>query len=325
MNVHILSESEGVIPLSDREPTYLWEYKIPGARSLVGAGAFGDLLLQETTGNGYSIWYHNFQFKRGELITMQRDEPVWCLRLVLNNTFHYTEARSGSTPMHERGYNLLYIPEGQEKISFRDKAYTSLEVYFSKEYLASLAPHYPHLRQWMNDAEGSSTTRLCKVNQVATETVVQCVNDLLNSPYSNGLRTMQYDAVIKELLITILQETATRPLRKIIRFTTREIEAVYELKNFLRKNMDKPLRAEELTTQFDASQRTLKRRFSTLFGISLFHFLLGIRMQQAGMLLQETDTSIENIATLTGYRSFANFSTAFKKYYGQSPSYFRNR
>jgi transcriptional regulator GlxA family with amidase domain len=85
------------------------------------------------------------------------------------------------------------------------------------------------------------------------------------------------------------------------------------------------LKGEEFATQFDATARTLKRRFSTLFGINLFHYLLSIRMEQASMLLQETDTSIENIATLTGYRSFANFSTAFKKYYGQSPSYFRSR
>ena len=325
MNIHIQSESEGDILLSDWEPTYLWEYKIPESRSLAASGAFGDLLLQETIGNQYAVWYNNYQFKRGEHLTITRKESVYKLRFILNNTFNYYNGKSGNTPMHERGYNLFYAPFTREKISFKDKAYSSLEIHYSHDYLASFVPYYTHLEDWMRKVERDIPARLCNVNQVATEEMMKCLHDLLNSPYSGELRKMHYDALVKELCIMVLQETATRPLRKITRFTTKEIETVYELKAFLRKNMDKPLKGEEFAAQFDATARTLKRRFSTLFGISLFHYLLSIRMEQASMLLQETDTSIESIATLTGYRSFANFSTAFKKYYGQSPSYFRSR
>ncbi|WP_315818089.1 hypothetical protein [Paraflavitalea speifideaquila] len=65
MKVQILSESEGNILLSDSAPTWLWEYKIPESRGITASGAFGDLLLQETIGNQYSVWYNNYQLKRG--------------------------------------------------------------------------------------------------------------------------------------------------------------------------------------------------------------------------------------------------------------------
>jgi AraC-like DNA-binding protein len=325
MSVHVLSESEGNIPLLQQEPTYLWEYKIPESNTLTASGPFGDLLLQETVGSQYAVWYNNYQFKRGERLTITSEEPVYKLRFGLTNSFIYHEAKSAAAPMHERSYNLFYTSGSPETISFKDKAYSNIEIHFSHNYLVAFATHYPHLADWMRKTGHHAPGRLCKVNQIATAGMMACIHDLLNSPYSGELRTIHYDTLVKELLIMALHETATRPLRKIIRFTTKEIESLYDLKNYLRMNMDKPLTPEDLAKTFDATTRTLKRRFFTLFGINLYHFLLEIRMEQASMLLQETDTSIENIAVLTGYRSFANFSTAFKKYYGQSPSYFRTR
>lgn len=325
MNVHILSESEGNILLSDSESIGLWEHKIPETRSITASGAFGDLLFQEMPGNQYSVWYNNYQIKRGDRLTIIRDEPVYKLRFILNNSFNYYDPKVGSAPMHERGYNLLYAPFVQEKISFKDKSYANLEIHFSRDYLASFAPHFSNLADWLRKTERHVSTRFCKINQVATVDMMHCIRDLLNSPYPGGLRKMHYDALVKELLIMVLYETSTHPLRKIIRFTTKEIETLYELKTFLLTNMDKPLKLEQLAKMYNVTPRTLKRRFFTLFGVKLYNFLLDIRMEQASKLLLETDTSIEHIATLTGYQSFANFSTAFKKHYGYPPKYFRSR
>lgn len=325
MNVHILSDSEGNIMLSNQEPTWLWEYKIPESRSLTASGAFGDLLLQETPGDQYAVWYNNYQIKRGDRLTIIREEPVYKLRFILNNSFNYYDFKTGALPMHERGYNLLYTPFVQEKISFKDKSYSNLEIHLSHDYLASFVTGFPHLSDWLRKTERRVPARLCKVNQIATINMMHCIHDLLNCPYTGELRKMHYDALVKELLIMVLHETATRPLKKIIRFTSKEVETLYALKNYLLTNMDKPLKLEQLAKIYDATPRTLKRRFFTLFGIKLYNFLLDIRMKQASMLLLETDTSIEHIAVLAGYQSFANFSTAFKKYYGHPPKYFRSR
>lgn len=325
MNLQVLSESEGNIVLSDSAPVFLWEYQIPGSRSIIASGAFGDLLLQETPGNQYAVWYNNYQIKRGDRLTIIRDEPVYKLRFILNNSFNYYDPTVRSVPMHERAFNLFYTPSVQEKISFKDKTYANLEIHFSYEYLASFAAHFSHLADWLRKTERHIPARLCKINQVATVDMMRCIHELLHSPYTGELRKVHYDALVKELLIIVLQRVATHPLRKMIRFTTKEVETLYEIKTFLLRNMDKPLKLEQLASMYKVTPRTLKRRFFTLFGVKLYNFLLDIRMEQASMLLLETDTSIEHIAALTGYQSFANFSTAFKKYYGHPPKYFRSR
>lgn len=325
MNVHVLSESEGNISLSDSTPTWLWEFKLPESRSITGSGAFGDLLLQETSGDQYAVWYNSYQIKRGDRLTIIRDAPVYKLQFILNNSFNYYDPKTGHLPMYERGFNLLYAPAAEEKISFKDRSYSNLEIYFSRTYLAAFSAHFPHLADWLGKTGGQVFTRLCKINQVASVEMMRCIHDMLHCPYTGALRKMQYDALVKELLIMVLDETANRPLRKIIRFTTREVEALYEIKAHLLTNMDKPFDLERLAGLYDVTPRTLKRRFLTLFGIKLYNFLLDLRMEQASKLLLETDTSIEQIASLTGYQSFANFSTAFKKYYGHPPKYFRSR
>lgn len=325
MNVHILSDSEGNILLTDADPIGLWEFKLPGSRSITASGAFGELLLQETPGDQYSVWYNNFQIKRGDRLTIISHDPTYRLQFALHNSFNYYDSTGAIAPMHERGYNLVFAPGYQERVSFKDRSYSNLEIHFTKDYLSTYTGGFAHLAEWLRKTERPAMSRLCKVNQVATAAMMHCIQELLNSPYTGALRKLHYDALVKELLIMVLHETYTRPLKKIIRFTTREVESMYDLKRYLITNVEKPIDLLEISKMYGITPRTLKRRFQTLFGTKLYNFLLDIRMKQAGMLLQETDTSIENIAILTGYQSFANFSTAFKKYYGHPPKYFRSR
>lgn len=325
MNVHILSDSEGSILLTNSEPIGLWEYKIPGSLCLTASGAFGDLLLQETPGDQYTVWYNNYQIKRGDRLTIIMQESVYRLQFALHNSFNYYDQTGASAPMHERGYNMAFAPGFQERVSFKDRIYSNLEIHFTRDYLTTFAAEFVHLAEWLRATERSEASRLFKVNQVATTGMMHCIQEMLYSPYTGALRKLHYDSLVRELLVMVLYETAQRPLKKIMRFTTREVESMYDLKRHLITNVDKPIDLAAISKLYGITPRTLKRRFLTLFGTKLYNFLLDIRMKQAGMLLQETDTSIENIATLTGYQSFANFSTAFKKYYGHPPKYFRSR
>lgn len=325
MSVQVLSESEGRIVLSDVDPIGLWEFKIPEARYFTGTGTFGDLLLQETPGDQYTVWYNNYHIRRGERLSIRHQDPVYKLQFVLQNTFSFYDHAGVNTPMYERGYNFLYLPGALERIAFKDKVYSSLEVHYTPQYLQAYVGEFAHLADWLRKSNAGVNSRLCKVNQIATAPMLHCIREMLCSPYTGELRRFHYDALVNELLLLALQETAVRPLKKVIRFTTREVESLYEIKRFLIANMDKPVNLGQLAAEQGVTLRTMKRRFQTLFGIKLYNFLLGIRMEQACMLLLETDTSIEQIAAMTGYQSFANFSTAFKKYYGHPPKYFRIR
>jgi transcriptional regulator GlxA family with amidase domain len=50
-----------------------------------------------------------------------------------------------------------------------------------------------------------------------------------------------------------------------------------------------------------------------------------MRVQRAGLLLYQTNAPIADIANTVGYQNQFNFSSAFKKHSGLSPSKYRTR
>lgn len=72
------------------------------------------------------------------------------------------------------------------------------------------------------------------------------------------------------------------------------------------------------------STRTLKRRLHAL-GYSFQQLLDEVRHREALRLLANPALSVEDIASLVGYSSSANFTRAFRKWQGTSPGAYRTR
>jgi AraC-like DNA-binding protein len=69
----------------------------------------------------------------------------------------------------------------------------------------------------------------------------------------------------------------------------------------------------------------LKIAFRQLFGMGLFEYHLGLRMNEARRLLEETNKPVKAIAKLTGYSRITSFITTFRKFFGYTPSSVRKR
>ena len=52
-------------------------------------------------------------------------------------------------------------------------------------------------------------------------------------------------------------------------------------------------------------------------------FLIQVRLEQAALLLRETDLSIGSVAQSAGYNDALSFSKAFRQKYGLSPSEYK--
>ncbi|MCZ8510966.1 AraC family transcriptional regulator [Paenibacillus filicis] len=87
--------------------------------------------------------------------------------------------------------------------------------------------------------------------------------------------------------------------------------------------------AEGITVQDVADYVGLHRtHFSSVFskklGISPIQYLQRLRMRSGAKLLADTDLSVTEIALSLGYPDLYSFTRAFRKYYGASPTEFRN-
>ena len=88
---------------------------------------------------------------------------------------------------------------------------------------------------------------------------------------------------------------------------------------------DNDFNVEALADEVCISRSQLHRRIKEITGISVGEFIRNFRLQQAAKLLEKGDTNISQITYATGFSSPTHFSTAFKKYYGVSPSEYMNR
>jgi transcriptional regulator GlxA family with amidase domain len=85
----------------------------------------------------------------------------------------------------------------------------------------------------------------------------------------------------------------------------------------------RPIRIEEISRRVATSPRQLQRVFADISGRGFRVHLRAVRMARATELLATTDLPVKEIATRVGYDDPSQFSKAFKRTYGVSPSQMR--
>lgn len=95
-------------------------------------------------------------------------------------------------------------------------------------------------------------------------------------------------------------------------------------REFIHANYDK-ITVAEIARNIGIHRTYLTSIFTAQTGVSPQEYLLRYRLQRGRDLLEQTNESIQVISERIGYESPFTFSRAFKKRYGMSPSYYRNR
>jgi AraC-like DNA-binding protein len=85
----------------------------------------------------------------------------------------------------------------------------------------------------------------------------------------------------------------------------------------------RPIRIDELSRRVATSPRQLQRVFADVGGLGFRAHLRAIRMAHATELLASTDLPAKEIARRVGYDDPSQFSKAFKRTRGMSPSKWR--
>lgn len=113
---------------------------------------------------------------------------------------------------------------------------------------------------------------------------------------------------------------------KLINLKSNEEELMDRLMHVINANIDNSqLNVEVLAKEIGISRVQLHRKLKEITGISASEFIRNIRLNQAAKLLKTKNINISQVAYAVGYSSHALFSTAFKKFYGISPSEFAEK
>jgi len=99
-----------------------------------------------------------------------------------------------------------------------------------------------------------------------------------------------------------------------------DISKLEKAKQILEENISNPPTQKELAEEVFMSESKLRKDFKQHYGITIHDFLTQIRMQKARIYLLIDQLTVYEVASLTGYGHQNNFSYAFKKFFGYSPS-----
>lgn len=88
--------------------------------------------------------------------------------------------------------------------------------------------------------------------------------------------------------------------------------------------MDNPPTSAELAKIFLMNEKKLKQNFKSIYGTTIYAFVVQIRMEKAKKLLLE-NYNVNELAILLGYNSVSHFIKVFKNYYGYTPKEALNR
>jgi AraC-like DNA-binding protein len=119
----------------------------------------------------------------------------------------------------------------------------------------------------------------------------------------------------------MLQTEAPERMRPATRTT---YESIFDdATRILASEFSRPVRIEDLARRTATSPRQLQRVFAEVCGVGFRSYLRRIRMHHAAQLLATTDIPVKEIAQRVGYRDASQFSKAFRRAHGVSPTQFQ--
>ena len=94
---------------------------------------------------------------------------------------------------------------------------------------------------------------------------------------------------------------------------------------YMRAHYGEELKNEDLATLLHMEKTYFIKQFKQRFGMPPRKYLMGLRMERAAALIENSGTSISKIAELCGFKSIHHFSNAYKQHFGVSPAAHREK
>ena len=125
------------------------------------------------------------------------------------------------------------------------------------------------------------------------------------------------------MMIESIMEMSCPVSDKNSAFKPNPSDTVKDIHEFLLQNLDKRVPIESIAKEYLMNTTTLKAAFKSVYGDSIAAHMKEHRMKKAALLLQTSEDSISDIAKAVGYESQSRFTSAFKDFFGSSPSAYR--
>ncbi|MEI9919069.1 MAG: AraC family transcriptional regulator [Bacteroidota bacterium] len=121
----------------------------------------------------------------------------------------------------------------------------------------------------------------------------------------------------------LLGHALTQKKRALMNVNSKTDELIMKAKILLEENFTDLISMEDIAARLNISYVWFRTYFKKHTGYSPYEYLLNIKVNHAKILLQNTTSSVKEVASLSGFNSQNQFSKIFKSKTGKSPSDYR--
>lgn len=266
----------------------------------------------------------------------------------------YMARRNERTPIESRLYHyhdcyeLYYLYSGERYYFIQDKTYhitggafvlinpyeihqtgnlgnfgfDRMLIHFNRELLADYLKVEPGLNPYQNLEQQIHIISLEPRQQTFVETLLET----METEYKN--HNLQETPCIKlSLLELLLFLNSCRP--GIQDEALPEINAthktIFEIIGYINNCFSENITLETISEKYYLSPYYFSRMFKELTGFHFVEYLNNVRIKEAKKLLRRKDLTVNDISSLTGFKSNTHFGRVFKTIEGTSPSAFRKK
>lgn len=281
------------------------------------------MLFQNIHSDGFDVWFSNYFIKVQSSFSCFANVVSLELHTMLKNDWDTDMEGLGKVNIKQNQFNMTYLPFVNCTTYFEAGDYTSFDIHYSPTYLEKYVFMLPILEPFLKNIKKGIACHLLPAHAFSTPEMIAVINQVLNSGYNDALQKVYFDIKASELLFLALRRVDAQPGSNGITINPGDIEKMYAAKSWLEENIYSPLTLPEIARTVGTNEFKLKKGFKELFGVTVFDYLLKIRMERARQFLMETSKPITEIAYLTGYSSHSSFTNAFTKHFGYAPKYLR--
>jgi AraC-like DNA-binding protein len=264
-------------------------------------------------------------FNADTRIRVEQSHSFLGLFFNLGPDFHYSfpGLKDPEGIFKKNHFMFVYLPEAALSYTIKKGAVTTFGCQVSIPFVRTWQSAFPVLRDFLDNAELRVPATLTVKPEKMSRDLLQGIDQTLNNTFNPFFRDVYFCIKITELVDGCLRQIM--PSHRKAQPSTLSRPAIEKARAYIIQHLQDPITVDQVADEVGLEPRTMSRNFKKLYRLTVMNFLYEERMKKAVVLLRTTKQPVSKIALAVGYRNPSNFSDAFTRKFGYSPSTLRQK